>query len=614
MADLNTEHNILEEQAKVDDVQNDRNLPIVRSFIDLEIKAVQDPKRQKKMKGNEENRSIKEHIHDLLAGSRKLRRFKNTFLIQTSRRFTEEGNKMPKPFAKSSGAQKILGHFAEALLEQQYDWSDLISTYQNVFEATKTDGMAFIHLGFKDDDVTFERREFADVVFDPHAVAFNADPTGSDGPGWAVIRYKYSYSKGIEIANKLTGKDWKGKILPGEPATTDEEFSTTRDAMAKEGHQLHTDSIGFRIAYHIGKDQYAVFAGSSATLLKEGNIPFRPRNRRGKRVPRIPLIAIEFSKEKLGPYPAGLYDLAKDIAEEYRDALDKGFLHFKKSVNPFIFLFTDAGTEILEQMRIAEANQDLGSPPIILAPTGENTRMETLAPRSIAQELRDLRELAIEELAGRLGMNLRQQEIVAQTATEFVAKNEFENQAIANMNEINKGAWSKLANYTFDMMVENSDRSIKDEVTVSIETTDGRIDSIPFEFGKAITAVEDWRGRFEVDTNIKLPVTNTEKMLTLNEVNLTIQNDVNNPNITSMEQARATIDILYEKLRLKDLEEIITRDTLEKTYNSIVSRNNRQKAQDEATQEPGLETALGTPGIPGATPGEVPALPVPEGV
>ena len=598
------EHNVLEPPSKVDNVQNDRNDPLVRSFLDFETRAALDNKRQLKMRGNQENRHLKEQIHDLLAGSRKLRRFKNTFLIQTSRRFTEEGNRMPKPFAKSSAPQKLTGHFAEALLEQQYDWSDLYTTYQNVFEATKTDGMAFIHLGFRGNDVTFDRKELADVIFDPHCTSFNADPTGSDGPGWVIIKYDYTLSKGLEVARKLTGEDWEGRIMPGEPSVTDDQFAKVTDLMAKEEAMPSQESIGFRFAYHIQKDKFVVYAGASATKLIEKAIPFRPRNRRGEKTPRVPLIAVEFSKEKLGPYPAGLYDLVKDVAEEYRDALDKGFLHFKKSVNPFIFLFTDAGEEILDQMRIAEQNQDLGSPPIILAPTGENTRMETLAPRSIAQELRDLRELAIEELASRLGMNLRQQEIVEQTATEFIRKNEFENQAIANTNEINKGSMAKLANYTIDMMLEFSDRNIKDEVMVSIQTDDGKIDVIAFEFGKALTVLDDWRGRFEVDTNIKLPTTNTEKLQILNDVQSRIDEDVQNQLITDIEQVRAKIDTLYEKLRLGDLEEILTRDTLENVYKSIIARNTQQAQNEEAEETPG-EVAAGGGGIPTA-PGEAP--------
>ena len=454
----------------------------------------------------------------------------------------------------------------------------------------KTDGMAFIHLGFRDGEINFQRRECADVIFDPDCTDFNGDPSSDDSPACAVVRFRYNYQKGLAVVKGLTGADWTGKIVPGVPSANDQEFRNLNDKYSN-GEKGLPDDMTIDFGYHLQTDKFIVIAGSSATKIMEGPIPFKVRNKRGKLVKRIPVLAFEFSDEKKGPYPISLYSIIKDVAVQYTDALDRAFQHFKINMNPYLFLFTDAGSTILKQMRQATKNQDLGAPPLILAPTGENVRMESVDPNAdVFTQLQRFRDIAQDALGARLGMNFRQQEQVRQTFSEFERKNQFENQAIAFVNRVNKKAHSMMANYTFDMIRQHGEVPTDEKLLVTFKTEDGDEFSEELKFSTAIEAVRDWNGTFDVDVNIKLPVTSTEKMATINEINAIMSADIVNTMITTPDMGRMKTDVVWEKVRLRDLEDIFNRTTIAKFYESIVQRNTGAQ-QAQAGEQEGMATS-----------------------
>jgi len=574
------QENVLETQPRETQVQNDKNDPLVRSFIKLYTRATNDQDRADTLEEIDENRTLKADMFALISRKRRLRRFKDDFLLQTSRRFSEEGTTLPKPIARSAKKQAWQGTVAESILERQYDWSYFYETYQQLFEALKTDGLSFLHLSQNDDKtIDYAHRELGDVVFDPNATDFNDDPRQESAPQWAIVKYEYTYDKALEYLKELTGEDWDGNIMLGDPAMSESDYRDITDRY-KDGEV--EDKVGVWMCYHLRKNKFAVVVGGGSTKAYESEIPFKARTKTGGWKPRMPLIAFQFSAEKKGAYPMSMYGLIKDVSDQYRDALDRAFQHFKIQMNPYMFLFTEAGTSVLKQMREAEKHQELGAPPLILAPSAESPRLETMQGNvDVIGQLEQFRVLCQDKIAARLGMNPRQQEQVSQTFSEFERKNQMENQAIAFINRLNKKAFSLVANFTIDLVIKYGAPKTKETLDVTFEDDQGRITQ-NLDFKTVVDMLDDWQGRFEIDTNIKIPISATEKMATINEIGNIIRGDVANP---AMKEATAKLlaTQVWEKAKLRDLENIITREMIDEAYSEMV--------QMEPPQQGGIPAA-----------------------
>jgi len=120
-------------QPDLSNVQNDRSDEVVKFFLDSVQESELDQNRMDQMDEIEENRLLKDEVFALLAKGKKLKRFKDSLLLQTSRRYTEEGSDIPKPFARSRQDQLQLGYAAEALLELEYDTSYFYKVFSSIF-------------------------------------------------------------------------------------------------------------------------------------------------------------------------------------------------------------------------------------------------------------------------------------------------------------------------------------------------------------------------------------------------------------------------------------------------------------------------------------------------
>lgn len=561
----------LSKKIDINNVQNDRSNPTVKSFLDLIGKCELDSDRKDAIEEAEENRGLKDQFFAPLAKGRKLKRFKDSFLLQLSRRYTEEGNDIPKPFANSRNDQKTMGEVAEAIQEREYSFSYFFKTISKIFNSEKTDGMAFLHFGVLNGKVNLQRRELAKVWFDSNATEFNEPPESDDAPKWAVIAFDYSYKEAVKLANKMSGGSWEGRLLPGAPITSDSKYKNVTDKW-KDGGDTKDDTVTFHLAYHLIEDKFCVYAGAAAGLIVQPEkIKFRPKDIRGERRPRLPLVAFEFSGEKKGAFPLSLYGAAKDITESYRDLLDRAFQHFKMQINPFIFLFSDAGSSIIQQMKGATQLQELGSPPIILAPGAEKTRMESIQPNSNALDmLLNYKGLAVNELAERLGLNISKGENVKQPFSTFERRNQFENLAIANHNNINKSAFAMCADYVVDMHVLYNVGSDKEKVTITFEGEGGESLTKQINYPIAVKMIKEWDGNFSVDTNVKIPINSEEKFETMGKINEIVTADSASGIVRTQEQADLKTSMVWEMIKRADLEEQWPKKTIIDFYNSLI--------------------------------------------
>ena len=561
----------------------------VQQFIEYENAAEDDSDRELKLDNIIENRTLRRDFFRPLAKDKQLKRFKDTFLIQTSRRYTEDGSYIPKPFAKArTKEQQVLGVFAESVVETQYNWAELNLVYDDGFEASKTDSDFALWIKYKSGVVVPELINIADVVVDPHCTNFNAFPGTYSAYAWIILKRRYSFDDGIEEANRLSGRDMSKEIKPGSPVATIDSVkgSPIVDKDKIQETRLETEDIHFRYAYDVKDGMLYVYAGSNGALVLKESIKFKTKDKRGRPIKVAPLVFFGFSREKIGPYSLSLFDMCKDISENYREVMDKAFLHFKKVVNPLIFLFTDAGAEMLDQIELAYQNQEYGSPPTVLAPATDNTSVKTVAPESVLGQLREYRALAQEDLASRLGQNMQQQANVKQTYSEYREKNDIEVVAIANYVQVNQLPFSRVAQYTLDMEREYGDRNNKEEVEVKIPLPDGQVENVTITYGEALTLLDDYKGTFDVDTNVKLPTSRSEQVFALNEITNIIFAQIGNMALTDMKIARPIIDITWQKMQIRDLDEVIDRKTLEEFFEAIIARNLGQMQQQMQPQPP----------------------------
>jgi len=549
-------------------IQDDRKDPLVESFIDLEALVDNDNDRREVIDSIEENRELNDLFFRLLPTKKSNERFNDSLMIQVKRRFAEEGMNLPKPFAVSSKSQEAKGTIAETVLDEILRWSYFYETYSKVFTSLFTDGIGFTHITLSDDGrPLFQVRSYAQVKFDPNCTDFNDHPSLESSTDWAIVSFDFPYNKGLEVAKSLSKKDWTGKILPGEPTVEEKEYRNIVDNYSDSGKaKMHR--MGVRYAYHLPKNKFCVYMGASATKVYEGEIPFKVRNRYGDLEPRLPLVAFSASTTKRKGIPLSWCGAIKHVTNEYKEVLNKAMKTLKIQMNPFVFLYSDAGTSIIKQMQEAEKHQELGSLPLILAPGSERHTMDSMEPKvDIFTQLTQFLSMCQDKIAAILGMSPKQQEQVTQTFSEYERKNQLENQAISFVNKLNKKAFEMVYNYIIDLVVHSSVNIPKTKITYAFESDDPNMQEVPYS--AAIIALKDWTGRFDVDTTIKMPVSENEKIATYNDIKQQLNGDSANQMMTK-ELAEANTTILWEKAKSRDIEANITKKLIADTYNAMV--------------------------------------------
>ena len=558
------------------DVQNDASNPVVQQLLGDLQKAYTSLIRINKMSAIDENRTKKNDLHALLPPRTSPRKLKSSFLFQIPRRYQEEGLKVPYatilPKTKDDTVTAVI---AQAARDDVYNRGGFKRAYEKAFNAMLTDGTSFIHRGIKNEKIVFEQVNAEDIFFDPHASDIDND-ADDDTMDWMARRYKYQYRTFVRLYPHL-----EGKVAAGCPVKVD-----TGQFTGKTQPTLEVTS----------SDEIQVFRFWSKSLKRCVDV-CGSSNTIGKDVEwtdSFPLDAYHFSNERIGGfYSLSLYDAIKDVAEVYKQILNDAVSHIGKTVNPYIFLFTDEGDTIINEMKRYDIQRELGRSPMIVS-RDRDTNMKSIAPTSIAEDLERILGELIDDLSKRLGLNLRQQEVSQQTATEYLRKSEFENTAISNINKINVPTFARSSTQTLKMIEKTWKTSDAKRIEIKLDTGAVNIYALPAEV--ILLVLKDFEGNIEVDTSISLPLTKADQVEALTEISIDLK-DLMALSISSKEEAAPFVALIKEKLLLRQIK-AVTPSQLDGMVNGIIARN--QAMQNAQTPT----SPSGTPPTPTPTGGE----------
>jgi len=325
--------------------------------------------------------------------------------------------------------------------------------------------------------------------------------------------------------------------------------------------------------------------GSSTIVEKhEGkDYPFWRKMKNGKEVPFLPFIDFHFSSVKRGLYSVSMIGMMKDAGEAYRKILNASLPAFSRAVNPIVMLLGATEERTVEEMKLASELQDLGVNPTI-AVGEENVRMQTVAPQGIFQEFEAARTVVFRDLAMRYDVNFQALEEQEQTATEFVGKTKSEIKAIAGLYTINKTAFNRLAEYITSLAArywKNSDQRPM-EIVVSEEDED----TIELKVSEAMITLKEWTGSFETEVDLRIPASTADKATAITEIIAELGQLFNTIPFSTMEQATPFLDLLFEKISLRELNNVVSRAELLKMANSLIETRTQVQAPQDIPQQP----------------------------
>ncbi len=558
--------NIFAKTPETVDTQIDTDKIEVRSFVEILQQSNNSQIRRDKIEMVKENRELREGLHALLPPATSPKRLKSDFYFQIPRRYDEEGLKIPQSrILPKAGGDEATARFAQAARDEAYEVGGYSEAYAKCFDSLKTDGTSYIQTGWRDDEIVYEQVDLSDIFIDVNATDIR-NKAKDRAATWMARRYSYTYSTFIEIYPHM-----EGKVTEGSPLSTSFDWNEKSNSRPDPLANVTADpKIEVFILWHKTEKKKLIIAGGTSR-----EVSYEDWDE------DFPIDDYHFSLEKYkgGHYSMGLYDVMKDIAEVYKGVLNDAVSHISKTVNPYIFLFTDQGEDLVKKMKHYELQRQLGRSPIITSRT-RDTELRSVAPTSISNDLERILGAMLDSLGRRLGINVRQQEVVEQTATEFIRKSEFENAAISSINKVNTPAFKSSSERTLNMIRKHwkiSDTK-KLEVTVQGEEGEPMTDFFPAEV--ILEIIKDFEGNVDVDTSISPPLTTSEKVEAQREINIEMTNLMQIP-FVSLNQAKESIKGLknHAELRGIDLDTV----QLEKgVQDGINARTNVEQPMEEA--------------------------------
>ena len=576
--------NIITPLPENNNIQDDTHDEVVSSFLQLFEKYRIQKDRLDKIEEIEEDNGILEDLTARLPSADRPQ-MKPSMYFKLMRIYDVQASQMPKIKPVKEGAATVELNIVDAAKDVLFSDAGVDEVWYDVLQSFKAEGTAIVQLGYNEDGdlIPVERCQLAEVYFDASKSTIAADSEKKGRTIKTIIReITMTYSDAIDMYPEL-----KGKLTVGAPATS-EDFrdvkQATDDAIIQDD-----DKVTIHYSYSIQNSKkpiMAIYAGGSSTIVEkhEGkDYPFWRKMKNGKEVPFLPFIDFHFSSVKRGLYSVSMIGMMKDAGEAYRKILNASLPAFSRAVNPIVMLLGATEERTVEEMKLASELQDLGVNPTI-AVGEENVRMQTVAPQGIFQEFEAARTVVFRDLAMRYDVNFQALEEQEQTATEFVGKTKSEIKAIAGLYTINKTAFNRLAEYITSLAArywKNSDQRPM-EIVVSEEDED----TIELKVSEAMITLKEWTGSFETEVDLRIPASTADKATAITEILAELGQLFNTIPFSTMEQATPFLDLLFEKISLRELNNAVSRAELLKMANSLIETRTQVQAPQDIPQQP----------------------------
>lgn len=607
---IEQQSNIVEPSSVSTVIVSDRDNEWVRSFIESVRIASLDGIRSDKMEALREDRRIFHLLNSLLPRRRGSEDFfgtdvippllmKGTLYYQVMRVYDEEGLRLPEIRPVKEGVSDLDNSIIDSVVKHVYNKGQFSKFYEDVFDGFKTEGTVFCQYGYDGDKITYEKIPLENVFIDPKATRIARGPSDRLGQTaqWIVRQVLFTYGDFVKEFPAFAGK-----VAVGNPQ--DEPVDHGLDGHggnvdSSRGGEHHrnvidtTDKIVVHYAYNIGSigPSYAVYAGQSATLLdlKVGDdYPYFEKDGTAY----LPFEIFHFTRSpREGIYGPSMIGIIKDGAEALKQMMNRAVPNIARSVNPFIFLFGSSDQRLKQEMRTYTEMQDMGEIPLIMA-GDDQVRIESVAPQSVFPEFEGFRQVILDDMGQRLGINFRIQESIEQTATEFIGKQRQQIKAIGSLNAVNKTTFEAIPRHTIDLVRAFWKSSDKEEIGFSVSDEQNQ-ESFRLPFGAVLEVVKDWDGEFVADTDIEVPQTSQEKALAIDEITIQLQNILNATAFTTIEQIKPTLDLLYEKIVIRGLNDIVSRQELNEMAGSLIE----QRSVDGQPDQPPKRLPGGRQGV-----------------
>lgn len=576
--------NIITPLPENNNIQDDTHDEVVSSFLQLFEKYRIQKDRLDKIEEIEEDNGILEDLTARLPSADRPQ-MKPSMYFKLMRMYDVQASQIPKIKPVKEGAATVELNIVDAAKDVLFSDAGVDEVWYDVLQSFKAEGTAIVQLGYNEDGdlIPVERCQLAEVYFDASKTTIAADSEKKGRTIKTIIReITMTYSDAIDMYPEL-----KGKLTVGAPATS-EDFrdvkQATDDAIIQDD-----DKVTIHYSYSIQNSKkpiMAIYAGGSSTIVEkhEGkDYPFWRKMKNGKEVPFLPFIDFHFSSVKRGLYSVSMIGMMKDAGEAYRKILNASLPAFSRAVNPIVMLLGATEERTVEEMKLASELQDLGVNPTI-AVGEENVRMQTVAPQGIFQEFEAARTVVFRDLAMRYDVNFQALEEQEQTATEFVGKTKSEIKAIAGLYTINKTAFNRLAEYITSLAArywKNSDQRPM-EIVVSEEDED----TIELKVSEAMITLKEWTGSFETEVDLRIPASTADKATAITEILAELGQLFNTIPFSTMEQATPFLDLLFEKISLRELNNAVSRAELLKMANSLIETRTQVQAPQDIPQQP----------------------------
>jgi len=120
------------------------------------------------------------------------------------------------------------------------------------------------------------------------------------------------------------------------------------------------------------------------------------------------------------------------------------------------------------------------------------------------------------------------------------------------------------------------------EIVVSEEDED----TIELKVSEAMITLKEWTGSFETEVDLRIPASTADKATAITEILAELGQLFNTIPFSTMEQATPFLDLLFEKISLRELNNAVSRAELLKMANSLIETRTQVQAPQDIPQQP----------------------------
>lgn len=606
--------NLVETTNQIDIIYRDTSNSRIYTAKEQILACINDTRRQAKLTKIKEDRAIHDQqdamLIDFNAGSPYASfrdaptppLMKSSLYGQAWRKFYAENYDLSRVYPRKTPETELIAPFLEAKKNQVIEEGDFQGHQVEVLKAKFVDGVVFTSVGFGEvaEPAIYPYEDcYWDITAEVMRKSGKADYKTCKYFGTKAVMSRgdfedYLVNKGRnDLAMRVAGGDFVG----------------TEDRKEDQEINYH-DPVTVYTFWSIRKDKEfkTVFAGSNAVEIEHFEGDKYPNVFRGQKY--IPITVRVFDASGFLFTANSFIGVLKDGAEALKKVLNSFFLSVPRQVNPWNLLVGDENGDMVEDLKLFNSISDIGGTPI-LSVASADVDIKTIKPASVVNEVLAARDIILDEIGSKIGMQFRIQEKTNQRASIFLEQARDESEAAQMQKQIDKRAVEELIEYSVHLAIEKGEPK---DLFVDFGKN-GVLDSKVREGKLIYKLLKDWDGYFEADITIEERLTTPQRIAANDNVSVSIQNLYNfiaQIQPESVEEIMPQIDLLNQKIVELKQDKEITKEELVSMFSTYIKRlNGNAQAQQQQELLGGMQKV---PEIPNDTLGGEVGQEVPQAI